>query len=87
MSASESATPVVTKLRELASREGDGISVTLLWDPAEDRVLLDVCDARADESFVRDVEAADALDAFYHPFAYKERRSREEGPPHASSLS
>ncbi len=60
------------ELRELAFRESDGIEVTLLWDPAEDRVLLDVYDARADAAFVRDVERADALDAFYHPFAYQD---------------
>ena len=67
------AKPADPELRELASRESDGIAVTLLWDPAEDRVLLDVYDARADASFVRDVERADALDAFYHPFAYQDR--------------
>ena len=67
------AKPADPELRELASRESDGIAVTLLWDPVEDRVLLDVYDARADASFVRDVERADALDAFYHPFAYQDR--------------
>ena len=58
------------RLRELDFREGDGIEVTLLWDGVEDRVLLDVRDARTGEWFVSGVAHADALDAFRHPFAY-----------------
>jgi hypothetical protein len=84
MRASQSARPVGVELRELASRDSDGIAVTLLWNPAEDRVLLEVYDARADGSFVRDIEGTDALDAFYHPFAYQERPDREAGRRHAS---
>jgi hypothetical protein len=79
MSASRSARPVGVELRELASRDSDGIAVTLLWNAAEDRVMLEVSDARAEESFVRDIEGADALDAFYHPFAYQQRRDRGSG--------
>jgi hypothetical protein len=83
----QSARPAELEVRELAFRESDGIAVMLLWDPAEDRVLLDVYDARADASFVREVERADALDAFYHPFAYQDRRRREPARRHAPSPS
>jgi hypothetical protein len=69
---------VGAQLRELAFRESDGIAVTLLWDQAEDRVLLEVYDARADESVVCSVASADALDAFHHPFAYSNSLSHEE---------
>ena len=55
--------------RELASREGDGLAVTLLWDKATDRVKVAVADATLDEVHI-DVARPHALDAFYHPFAY-----------------
>lgn len=56
--------------RELASREGDGLTVGLFWCKATNRVRVTVDDARADETFELDVENAEALAAFYHPFAY-----------------
>lgn len=55
---------------ELALRESDGIAVSLLWNPATDRVKVAVDDARLDEHFDIDVPGADALTAFHHPFAY-----------------
>jgi hypothetical protein len=63
----------VASLRELAFREGAGIEVALLWDPAMDRVLIRVRDRRADESFVHAVAGPDALEASYHPFAHAAR--------------
>jgi hypothetical protein len=66
-------------LHELALRESDGIEVTLLWDGAEDRVLLNVRDRRLGEWFVCGVDRADALDAYRHPFAYAARRHRDAG--------
>jgi hypothetical protein len=63
---------------ELALRESDGIEVALLWDGVEDRVLLDVRDSRTGESFICDVDRADALDAFRHPFAYAARQQRAD---------
>ena len=56
--------------RELASREGDGLTVSLLWSKAVDGVKVTVGDARFDEEFEFDVAGAEALAAFYHPFAY-----------------
>ena len=50
-------------LYELAFREADGIEVTLLWDGAEDRALLNVRDRRTGEWFVSGVDRADGLEA------------------------
>ncbi|HSC73397.1 MAG TPA: hypothetical protein VLB89_04455 [Gaiellaceae bacterium] len=56
--------------RELAAREGDGISVRLLWHPRENTVTVSVEDIRAGECFELAITNGDALDAFHHPFAY-----------------
>jgi hypothetical protein len=55
---------------ELASREADGLAVSLLWNKATNRVKVSVADASLDEEFHIDVAGPHALDAFYHPFAY-----------------
>lgn len=57
-------------LRELDHRHGDGIDVSLLWDPASERVFIDVRDERLGESLRFEVEPAEAHAAFLHPFAY-----------------
>jgi len=59
---------------ELASRENDGLEVSLLWSKSEDRVKVAVIDQKLDEEFHLDVPGACALDAFYHPFAYASGR-------------
>jgi hypothetical protein len=56
--------------KELASRERDGLAVSLFWSRAADRVALAVVDQNFDEEFHINVAGAHALDAFYHPFAY-----------------
>jgi hypothetical protein len=56
--------------RELASREGDGVHVLLLWHPQDDTLTVSVEDARVGERFEIAVERDRALDAFNHPFAY-----------------
>jgi hypothetical protein len=56
---------------ELAHRAGDGIEVLLLWDRSDGRLRVVVDDHRNGGSF--ELAAGDgrqALDAFYHPFAY-----------------
>ncbi len=55
---------------ELAVRENDGLSVSLLWSSATNRVKVAIVDAQLDERFEIDVAGADVLAAFYHPFAY-----------------
>ena len=59
-----------TSTRELAARESDGISVRLLWHPREDAVTVSVEDGRLGDRFDLAIAPDDALDAFYHPFAY-----------------
>jgi carotenoid cleavage dioxygenase-like enzyme len=66
-----------TTLRELDRRTSDGIVVTLLWDAASDRVSIAVTDAHANDTFAFEVEAAEALPAFHHPYAYAPSHNRD----------
>jgi hypothetical protein len=61
--------------KELASRAGDGLEISLLWSRSADRVKVTVSDARFEERFDLDVANTDALAAFHHPFAYAAVRS------------
>jgi hypothetical protein len=56
--------------RELARRVNDGFDVRLLWNSETNRVFVTVDDHRHGTSFALDVDAADALEAFHHPFAF-----------------
>jgi hypothetical protein len=62
-----------TPTRELDHRNGDGIDVTLLWDPHTDRVSVAVIDERTGEALMFEVDGADAPVAFHHPYAYAPR--------------
>jgi hypothetical protein len=55
---------------ELASRDGDGVHVRLLWHPAANAVTVAVEDERLGDRFQIAVAPDRALDALYHPFAY-----------------
>jgi hypothetical protein len=55
---------------ELASRDSDGLAVSLLWSPATDQVKVNVADSRLDHDFDLHIAGADALAAFHHPFAF-----------------
>ncbi len=57
-------------VRELDRRNNDGFDVRLLWNPQTNRVFVAVEDQRHGDSFEFAVEAAEALEAFHHPFAY-----------------
>jgi hypothetical protein len=59
-----------TDWTELAIRATDGLEISLLWSRSAGRVKVTVVDERLAESFELDVDGADALSAFYHPFAY-----------------
>ena len=61
-----------TQVRELDRRRHDGIDVTLLWNSQRERVSVAVEDERSGESFEFEVDSADALAAFHHPYAYAE---------------
>ena len=56
--------------RELAYRANDGVEVSLLWSAHGDRLTVLVVDSKADESFELPATHEDALDVFYHPYAY-----------------
>ena len=59
-----------TTLRELDRRKGDGIDVSLLWDTGTKAVWVAVTDTRHGGSFSFEVQPGDALEAFWHPYAY-----------------
>ncbi len=59
-----------TDLRELDRRTHDGIDVSLLWDPRTEGVSVTVTDTRGGGSFEFAVAPGDALEAFWHPYAY-----------------
>ena len=63
--------------RELASREDNGLEIRLLWSKSAERVKVAVLDQRLGESFDLDIAGADALSAFYHPFAHLAAESSE----------
>jgi len=66
----------MTTARELDRRTSDRIEVALMWDARDDRVWIELVDGRTGELVRFDVEAADALDAFHHPYAYEAARRR-----------
>jgi hypothetical protein len=71
---------------ELAHRTGDGIEVLLLWEGGDGGLKVVVDDLRNGGSF--ELVASDgrqALDAFYHPFAYAAARGLDEPAAPASS--
>jgi hypothetical protein len=60
--------------RELDAREADGLEITLVWYQAENALAVRVFDTRTGERHEIPVDAADAREAFEHPFAYAVER-------------
>ena len=58
--------------RELDRRTTDGLEVTLEWNPMTDALRIVVVD-RESQAVTFPVSAADASDAFVHPFIYAGR--------------
>lgn len=56
--------------RELDHRISDGIDAWLLWDAQSDRISVAVEDHHLGESAAFEVDPADVLSAFQHPYAY-----------------
>jgi hypothetical protein len=56
--------------KELTSRMSGGIRVTLRWRREDDRVVVVVEDPVSEEVFELEARRDNALDVFYHPFAY-----------------
>ncbi len=63
-------TAIFTPLRELAHRNTDGIDVTLMWDPVDDRAFVAVVDMT--NGVVFDIEVGDEspMQVYNHPYAY-----------------
>ncbi len=64
--------------RELAQRLSGADEVLLLWYPEGDQVELAVRNLATGAGCQIEVAPADAIDAFYHPFAYAGRCERPE---------
>jgi hypothetical protein len=64
--------------RELAQRLSGTDEVLLLWHPESDQVELSVRNLATGAGCQIEVASADAIDAFYHPFAYAGRCERSE---------
>ena len=74
-----------TERRELAHRTSDGIDVTLLWSKASNRVTISVLHARSATALEFEVDGADALDAFNHPYAHAATSdARDIATPHGA---
>jgi hypothetical protein len=56
--------------RELAQRVSGADEVLLLWHPEIDRVELSVRDLLTGAGFHIEIAPGNAIDAFYHPYAY-----------------
>lgn len=59
-----------TNAEELAVRQNNGITVTLLWHRGDNSLAVRVVDAAADETMWLDVEPHEAMDVFDHPYAH-----------------
>jgi hypothetical protein len=70
--------------RELDRRTPAGLEVVLYWHGAEN-VTVSVRDTSTDEEFELRVEAAFALDAFLHPYAYAAGCGATHAQPAAAS--
>jgi hypothetical protein len=55
---------------ELATRESDGLVVSLLWSKSANRLKVAVVDTRRGEQFELEAAGTEALAVFHHPFAY-----------------
>ncbi len=65
---------VTPQTRELAQRLSGTDEILLLWHPEVERVELSVLDLATGAGFRIEVAPADAIDAFYHPYAYATKR-------------
>ncbi len=68
-------------LKELAHRAGDGVEVSLYWSSATGSLTVVVDDTRMDVQFELQARADNALEVFYHPFAYAPSRAAAQAAP------
>jgi hypothetical protein len=71
---------------ELASRESNGIHVSLLWRRCDGHVKVSVFDAGSETGFDLDVAGDSPFDVFHHPFAYAAFRNLDVAPRIESEL-
>lgn len=64
---------------ELAQRAGDGIVVSLMWSRADNVLRVSVANTQTGEEFELDAHPEDALDIYYHPYAYAAHRGLDYG--------
>lgn len=65
---------LIPRTCELASRQSDGLKVTLFWDRPTDQLTVCVSDVQSGAYFELDAERHDAFDVFHHPYAYAAQR-------------
>jgi hypothetical protein len=56
--------------KELATRSGDGVVVSLFWQDSNDELTVVVDDTRTGEQIRLPAQRENCLEVFYHPFAY-----------------
>ena len=59
-----------TRGRELARRTSGVLEISLRWSRLEDRLLVVVENLETEETFELQARRDNALDVYYHPFAY-----------------
>jgi hypothetical protein len=62
------------RTHELDYRSNDGLEVALLWQPETNSITVKVFDAKTGDDFDLEVDPAEAIDAFHHPYAYAASR-------------
>jgi hypothetical protein len=60
---------------DLCDRNHEGL-VVKLWYQEPDEITITVRDERSGENFAIEVAPSEAIDAYYHPFAYRDRAER-----------
>ena len=76
-----------TTYTELAHRASDNVAVSLLWRRRDNRLRVAVADARTGEEFELTAHPENALDVFYHPFAYAAFHGLDYGLETAASCA
>lgn len=64
-------------VRELAHRAGSGIEVSLLWKRRDGSITLKIVEIATGVELELTVPPGEALEAFYHPYAYVPRHTED----------
>jgi hypothetical protein len=63
-------TSAETSVRELARRVNGGLEISLYWNAGDNSTSVEVYEPSTEETITFRVPPGQALEAFYHPFAY-----------------